>query len=79
MRIALQPGLGLPLSVLDGQRIGGPFGDLAVINKEQISTRHAHTLHAWFAAIRVVHGASAVREPPPLLHTATALAPALTV
>eukprot|EP00965_Chrysotila_dentata_P253920 6211510-Pleurochrysis_carterae.AAC.1 len=27
-------------------------------------------LHAWFAAVRVVHGASAVREPPPSLHTA---------
>eukprot|EP00965_Chrysotila_dentata_P205464 6182971-Pleurochrysis_carterae.AAC.2 len=45
---------GLPLSViLDGQCVGDPFGDLAV-NKEQISTRHARTLHARFAAIRVV-------------------------
>eukprot|EP00965_Chrysotila_dentata_P026101 865635-Pleurochrysis_carterae.AAC.2 len=72
MHISLQRRLGLPLSVLANTKAGDRFGDLAV-NSEQLSTHHAFTLHAWFLAIRTVHGASAVREPPPALHSAYSL------
>eukprot|EP00965_Chrysotila_dentata_P122771 4057709-Pleurochrysis_carterae.AAC.1 len=66
---AVQRRLGLSLSVLANTKAGDRFGDLAV-NREQLSTRHAFTLHACFVAIHTVRGASAVREPPPALHFA---------
>jgi len=69
MRIFLQRRPGLPLSVLATTKAGVCFGDLAV-NREQLFTRQVFTLPAWFAAVRTVHGASAVREPLPALHSA---------
>eukprot|EP00965_Chrysotila_dentata_P248462 6208339-Pleurochrysis_carterae.AAC.1 len=40
------------------------------VNRESLSTCHAHALHAWFSAIRAAHGIAAMKEPPEDIHSA---------